>query len=165
MRDLIDLFALGMKRPIVPLIPMGDVVLNLGAGRQEIFGAATLDYPEWDASYMPIPWVDDSVDTILAFHFLEHLRGARVIEMLREIERVLRPGGTAMIVVPHRLSQMAYHDLDHQSFFCEETWRILFTTTYYAKNREVPWRLHVGTNVIMGLVERNLALLTQLEKR
>ncbi len=68
------------------------------------------------------------------------------------------------IVVPHRLSQMAYHDLDHKSFWCEETLKNLFTTTYYLKNREQRWRFRIGTNVIIGIVERNLALMTQLIK-
>jgi len=160
--NIIELFKLGMKRDISPLIPAGEVAINLGAGKQIIQGATNFDYPEWNAEVDTIKMGDDSVDTIYAFHFLEHLTSARVIFMLHEFERVLKIGGTANIIVPHRLSQMAWHDLDHKTVFCEETWHTLFSTPYYDKNREVPWKLSIGTNVIIGVVERNLALMTQL---
>lgn len=159
---IIDMFRLGMKRDIAPLLASGDTAINLGAGKQHIAGAINLDLPEWNAEVQTIPCGDASVDTIYAFHFLEHLPASRVIFMLREFERVLKVDGTANIVVPHRLSQMAWHDLDHKTVFCEETWRTLFSTPYYDKNREVPWKLRIGTNIIIGVVERNLALLTQL---
>lgn len=164
MMDINNLFELGMKRHIPLLCQPGEIAINLGAGKQEIKGAKSLDLPKWDAERDMIPYHDGSVDTIYAFHFLEHLPAGRVIYMLREFERVLKVGGTANVVVPHRLSQMAYHDLDHKTFFCEETWRTLFSTPYYDKNREVPWRLEVGTNIIIGIVERNLALMTQLRR-
>lgn len=160
--NIIELFKLGMKRDIAPLTPAGKVAINLGAGKQLIPGAISFDYPEWNAETDGIRMDDGSTDTIYAFHFLEYLPPTRVVFMLREFERVLKVGGTTNIVVPHRLSQMAWHDLDHKTVFCEETWRTLFSTPYYDKNREVPWKLAVGTNVIIGIVERNLALMTQL---
>lgn len=160
-------FALGMKRSL-PDLPELDTlpVLNLGAGNVASNGWWTeaLDYPEWDASLGIIPRDSDSIGAVLAFHFLEHLNGREAIAILREIERVLVPGGSAFIVVPHRLSQMAYHDLDHKSFWTEETWKTLFSTPYYDKNREVPWRLAIEFNLIAGIVERNLALFTVLRK-
>jgi len=165
MKDINEFFKLGMKRDIPILNPwQGQTSLNLGAGNQHIEGTIALDYPRWNAETEDIPWPCNSVDSIYAFHFLEHLPGKRVIHMLREFQRVLVVGGSANIVVPHRLSQMAYHDLDHKTFFCEETWRTLFSTPYYDKNREEPWKLEVGLNIIIGLNERNLALMTQLTK-
>jgi hypothetical protein len=159
-----ELFKLGMKRDILDLIAPGEKTINLGAGKQVIPGAINYDYPSWNGQTDDIPHDDDTIDTIYAFHFLEHLSPASVIFMLREFQRVLKVGGTANIVVPHRLSSMAYQDLDHKSFFTEETWKTLFTNPYYDKNREVPWKLAVGTNIIIGVVERNLAQMTQLVK-
>lgn len=159
-----EFFRLGMKRDIPYLITPGVSMLNLGAGNSFIPGAINIDYPEWDASIFSIPASDEFYDTIYALHFLEHFTGERVIELLREIERVLRPGGTANIITPHRLGMIAYQDLDHKCFFTEETWRTLFDNKYYDKNREKPWKLKVHTCFIMGLVERNLALMTQLVK-
>lgn len=166
-----DFFKLGMKRDIHNLIPprlnhYGGNALNLGAGNSLIAGTDPLDLPEWNAEdgMLPARIASDSVDTIFAFHFFEHLTGAKAIRILRECERVLKVGGTLNVVVPHRLSQMAYHDLDHKSFWTEETWKVLFSTPYYDKNRETPWLLEVNVNLIIGVVERNLALMTQLVK-
>lgn len=139
-------------------------VLNLGAGNSPMEGAVNLDYPEWDARTGEIPATDSSVDAIYAFHFMEHLTGEQAIAILREVERVLRPGGIFTTVTPHRLGSMAFHDLDHKSFWTEDTWKTLLRTPWYDKNREVPWRLQLSFNAIMGLSERNLCLMSQLIK-
>jgi hypothetical protein len=160
------LFRLGMKRDVPDIIAptKGGVNINLGAGKQVIPGFSPLDYPSWDAEKQGIPLFDNSVNHIFAFHFFEHFHGKRVIELLREVERVLVPGGVLTAVIPHRLGSMAYHDLDHKSFWTEDNWKILLSTPYYDKHRETPWQLVVGFNVIAGLVERNLAVISQLIK-
>lgn len=161
-----ELFLLGMKREIGELIePDLTNAINLGAGNSHIPGTVSLDFPAWDGSRDPLPYADNSVSSVFAFHFLEHLTGAQVIEMLREIQRVLVPGGTAQIVVPYYKANIAFQDLDHKAFFTEETWRTLFRNPYYNKNREEPWVLFENVNVIIGVVERNLSLMTQLVKR
>lgn len=163
------LFQMGMKRFVPELLPPvfnhnGGEALNLGAGNSSIAGADSLDLPAWDAERDPIPREDGSVTTIFAFHFFEHLSGVNVIRVLRECERVLAFGGTLNVVVPHRLSQMAFQDIDHKSFWTEETWKILFDNPHYDKNREGMWKLAVHANLIIGIAERNLALMTQLVK-
>lgn len=157
-----QLFELGMKRSVPDLIPFGPVTINLGAGASPLAGALNLDFPEWDGERDGIPVPDGTVDSVVAFHFFEHFSGANAMRLLRECERVLKVGGTLTAVTPHRLSQMAYHDLDHKSVWTEETWRVLFATPYYRKNRETAWRLEPRFNMIMGLNERNLALVSQL---
>ena len=113
----------------------------------------------------PIPFRDETIDTVFAFHFLEHFAGKRTIELLREIERCLKVGGTANIVVPYYRSNMAFHDLDHKCFFTEDTFKTLFSTPYYDKNRETVWKLEINVNIIIGVAERNLCLMTQLVKK
>ena len=87
-----ELFKIGMKREIPDLIPVSTPMINLGAGTQTIPYAINLDYPEWDAERDAIPCGDLSIETVYAFHFLEHLPGESVISILREVERVLKPG-------------------------------------------------------------------------
>lgn len=159
-----DAFLWGMKRTILPIRDNGPLTLNLGAGAQQLPGVASFDYPEWDASCMPIPYLEASVDTVLAFHLLEHLTGDQAIRLLRDIERVLRPGGHALIVVPHASQALAFEDLDHKSFYTEDTFKTLFTNAYYHKHRESPWRLAVEVSVIMGVAARNLAVFYQVVK-
>lgn len=161
-----ELFKLGMKRDINELIePDLSNAINLGAGNSPMPGVTSLDYPEWDASRDRLPYHDSSVTAVFAFHFMEHLTGAEAINMLREIQRVLAPGGTANILVPYYKSSMAFQDLDHKSFWNEESYRVLFRNPYYEKNREQPWNLDVHVNLVIGVVERNLALMTQLVKK
>ena len=159
-----DLFEIGMKRPVPNIVRPDGRVLNLGAGNSPISNTISLDLPHWNAETDSIPYDDEDVDGIIACHFLEHLRSEHVIKVLRECERVLMPGGTMTIVVPHRLGALAYQDLDHKTFFNEDTWQCLFKNDYYDKNREQPWQFHIGFSMICGLNERNLSLFTQLHK-
>ena len=158
------LFELGMKfLPNEIIVPTG-TVLNLGCGNSHIPGTIGLDLPSWDAEQDPIPYENESVDGIYAFHFLEHLSGKDTINILAECQRVLKVGGVMTVCVPHRLGAMAFQDLDHKSFWTEESWKTLFTNGYYDKNREKPWKFDIRFNMIMGRNERNLALFTQLAK-
>lgn len=161
-----DLFLHGMKRELGELRdPPGAFIVDIGCGNNPHPDAARLlDYPDWDAENDRLPFADGTVDGIYAFHFLEHLRGEHVIRILRECERVLKVGGVLTIVVPHRLGSMAFHDLDHKTFWTEDTLSNLFGTPYYDKNREVPWRLYVNFLMIAGIVERNLAVFAQMTK-
>jgi SAM-dependent methyltransferase len=163
--DLESFFSAGADRHIPEFVRSGEFVrsLNLGAGRKLIGGSEPLDLPEWDGETQDIPASDSSVGTIYAFHFLEHLPAESVIRVLRECQRVLVSGGQLNVVVPHRLSQGAYHDLDHKTFWTEETWRNLFHNSYSNKNgMRSGWEFHVGLNLMIGLNERNLMLVTQL---
>lgn len=159
------LFKLGMDRHLPNLLlPRMDTfgrILNLGSGAKIIPGAMPLDYPQWDADRDPIPMVSESVSLIHAYHFLEHVRDP--VRVLQECQRVLITGGVMNIVVPYYNAQIAAHDLDHKHQFCEETWRVLFGNPYYDKNK-IEWKLRVHFNLICGIVERNMCLMTQLVK-
>jgi SAM-dependent methyltransferase len=158
-----ELFKMGMKRDLSEIREPGPgEVLDLGAGNEGIDWATPLDLPGWDAELCDIPRKDESVAAIYAFHFFEHFTGRRAIKLLRECERVLVPGGVLTIVVPHRLGSMAFHDLDHKSFWCEDTLKTLLGNPYYDKHGE--WKMSVTFSMIAGVVERNLCLMAQLVK-
>ena len=178
-----QLFELSMKRDLPELLdfPPG-IVVNLGCGASRIAGAINLDYPQWEAEkyeikipnlFTPVSepisdgsdsWVqcpDNMLAGIHAYHFLEHLHDPR--RMLREMQRCLMPGGVINICVPHYSGSMSHHDLDHKHSFAIDTWRNTFGTPYYSKDRD-GWQLRVHFNALVGIVERNLAILTQLVK-
>jgi len=162
--DIQELFKMGMDREVPQLLDiplMEGECLNIGAGNKHFDFATSLDLPEWDADSQQIPRADESVASIIAFHFLEHVR--EPVKLLQEFQRVLMPGGVVNIVVPYYSSAMAAQDLDHKHFFTEETWKTLFRNPYYNKNR-VEWKFEVKLNLIIGVVERNLCLMTELQK-
>ncbi len=53
-----------------------------------------------DALKEPLPFEDDSVDLVMLYHFFEHLPTNSTDGVLAEIHRVLRKGGSVIIVVP-----------------------------------------------------------------
>lgn len=165
MKDFQDFFKMGMARDIPALIPHPQgLVLNIGAGNKQIPGTQVLDWPQWNAETDPIPHFDGTVDGIYAFHFLEHLHNP--VAFLADCQRVLKPGGVMNICVPYYNSNMAHQDLDHKSWFTENTWQNTFNNPYYDKTSKfVEWEFDIGFNIIVGIVERNTCLLTQLLKR
>jgi len=172
------ILSLGLKRPIPDLyyapFKKGGVVLNVGAGNSHIEGAISLDKSDkflregdivWDADEKkPLPFADETVDGIHAHHFLEHVEDP--LWVLSEFQRVLRRSGVVQVTVPYYRSQLAFQDLTHRTFWTEETWRNTFQNPYYDTAKGyVAWEFEVGFNLIAGLVERNLMLLTQLVKK
>jgi hypothetical protein len=164
--DIIEMFKLGMKRDIKPLVtPDMTNAINLGAGKNPIPGARSLDFPQWDADWGCLPETEKKLTAVFAFHFFEHITGESAIALLRDIQKKMVPGGTVNIVVPHAKSDLWLHDLDHKSFYVTDTWETLFSTPYYDKNREEPWLFDIGTNIVIAVTERNTALMTQLVRK
>jgi len=161
--DLESFFETAMMRSAGVLKPIdGKIILNMGPGQKEIARSIELGLPDWDASCGEIPFGDNCVDGIHAYHFLEYVPDP--ILMLQEFQRVLRPGGLVNICVSYYSGQMAFHDINYKNFFCETTWKYIFENPYYDRC-EGKWLFRVNFNVIIGVLERNMVLLTQLEKR
>jgi predicted SAM-dependent methyltransferase len=55
-----------------------------------------------------IPFHSESYDAIICIHVLEHIEKDR--RAIKELFRVLRPGGWALISVPIRLDQRTFED-------------------------------------------------------
>lgn len=163
----------GLDRPLPEWLEMGvGTVLNLGAGKKLIDGTTPLDATSgWLAP--ELPYGPETVSGIYAYHFLEHLDKVTIINLLRECQRVLVKGGLMNIAVPWAKAQIAFQDLDHKSFWTERTFKTLFNNEHYQgatiyenySGKEPPWRLYVRSIFLMGLIERNIMVFAQLEKR
>jgi SAM-dependent methyltransferase len=68
-----------------------------------------------DLNREPYPFADDSCDEIRASHFLEH---SNVNHVFDEVHRLLRPGGTFLVVVPYANSAEGMFP-GHNIFFTE----------------------------------------------
>ena len=71
----------------------------------------------------PWPWEDNSVDEAHCSHFLEHLTNLegkwQRIHFFNELYRVLKPGATCAIIIPHWASTRYYGDPTHKEPFSE----------------------------------------------
>lgn len=167
---------MGMDRELPPLAkppPLQDggavylhPSLELGGGNDSKHIPTTykLGRPRWDAAKdHRMPLKAETVGTIHAYHFFEHLTGDTAMRVLMECQRVLIPGGVLNIVVPYYNSSLQHQSLDHRSTWNEGTWQVLFEDAYF-EDLKIGWRFRVHLCFIMGIVERNLALFTQLVK-
>jgi len=96
------------------------MMLNLGAGNRILEDAVNHDVvrhrPEievvHDLNVLPWPWEDASFDKVAALSVLEHLR-QNLLTSMDEIWRILRPGGVAVIKLPHWKANISWEDLTH----------------------------------------------------
>lgn len=168
--NILDTFRIGNRREVPEFKePPPGLHVNLGAGRKpiplEFTGgkeAIPIDAPRWMAGET-IPLHDFSVAQVYAFHFFEHLSKAEILSVLRELERVLVPGGLVNILVPHWRCELAFQDLDHKSFWSERTFHMLLVDDTYDGTMPRNWSLRINSALIMGVVERNTVCLFQLE--
>lgn len=84
----------------------GPMRLNLGSGEDRHPGFLSIDWNSFsgadilqDLNRFPYPFAESSIDEIHAFHILEHLD--RPFDVMRELHRILKPGGLLHVKVPH----------------------------------------------------------------
>lgn len=80
--------------------------LNLGCGEDKKQGYVNIDWQEsvrpdivHDLNKVPYPFPDNEFDHVEAFHVLEHLD--KPFNIMREMHRILKPGGSLYVRVPH----------------------------------------------------------------
>lgn len=91
---------------------------------------------------------DASVDAVHSYHFLEHVEPLE--RVVRELARVLRPGGLLHTVVPHFSNPYFYSDYTHRQLFG------LYSFSYLADDpifrRRVP-RYQLDTGLVLEDVQ------------
>jgi len=121
--------------------------LDLGCGPQpknpfnatEVYGVDVRENLEAgircaDLVVEPIPWGDDSFDFVTAHDFLEHVprliyapkRRNAFIEVMNEIYRVLKMGGSFMSFTPAFPHAPAFRDPTHINIITDETFPLYF---------------------------------------
>ena len=105
------------------------VRLNLGAGFRKIAGGfINIDYrPETEPDLCVdvtegLPFDDNSVDVVRAMDFLEHIPIGKVVPLMDEIWRVLKPGGVLESITPSTDGRGAFQDPTHKSFWNANSW-------------------------------------------
>lgn len=97
----------------INLLPDSSKVLDLGGNKLAKRGLFNIDnynldivYVNYSTKQLPdiqadgcyLPFADESFDCVICAELLEHIRNP--IDVLKEVYRVLRPGGTLLLTVP-----------------------------------------------------------------
>lgn len=113
--------------------------LNLGSGsdiKQGWINLNIVQLPGVDAVHniedLPLPFADNSFDEILAQDILEHVD---YIPVLKDLHRILAPGGRLRIRVPHYTSRNNYTDPTHKKRFSVSTFDYFAKGTYIWEHR------------------------------
>lgn len=109
------------KKLTVVDAPAAPTKLDFGCGPHKREGFQGVDRSAFvgvdhvvDLTVAPWPWADGSVSEAHASHFVEHLTALQRVLFFNELYRILVPGGTCQIIVPHWASCRAYGDPTHQ---------------------------------------------------
>lgn len=93
--------------------------LNLGCGRRRREGSLNVDRaarvePDlvWDLDQLPYPLPDSHFSRIYASDVVEHL--ASIPEFMREVHRLMAPGGLLEVTTPHFSCANSYTDPTHR---------------------------------------------------
>ncbi|MFT6866737.1 MAG: ubiquinone/menaquinone biosynthesis C-methylase UbiE [Cyclobacteriaceae bacterium] len=113
--DMLEL-GCGEGRGVELLAPKADSYLALDK-IAEVINELKEKYPNFSfesSVFPPMRIADDSFDTIVTFQVIEHIQDDALF--LKEIQRILRPGGTALISTPNikmTLSRNPWHTREY----------------------------------------------------
>lgn len=118
------------KAPAKIETPTASLKLDFGCGPNKRDGFLGVDSIQFDGkvdvvfdlTQSPWPWEDSSVAEAHASHFVEHLTATQRITFVNELYRILAPGASCQIIIPHWASCRAYGDPTHQWPPVSEFW-------------------------------------------
>lgn len=126
--------------------------INIGGGLKRYDGFVNLDMdPLCEPDYLcnigkdPLPFEDNSVTEVYAFHILEHIPGDSFFHLIKELYRVMEDGAIIHVEVPHHRHDEFYGDPTHCRPFTVDTFR-LFSKKYNYWHME-----HFGSSTGFGL--------------
>ncbi len=110
--------------------------LNLGSGYRKMKGYENIDNREevnpdvrMEIIY-GLLYDDNSIDEVRAFDFLEHIPIDKIIFVIEEIYRVLKPDGKFEHFTPSTDGRGAFQDPTHKSFWNLNSWLYYMNDDY-----------------------------------
>ncbi len=112
----------------------GPLILNVGSTKNHEQGRngsrfVNLDMnPAVDADVThdlrntPLPFADNTFDTIIGSHIFEHIEKQLFLPVVADLHRILKPGGFLLSFTPYGTSFDAWENPHHLQCFTEATW-------------------------------------------
>lgn len=129
-----------------------NIRLDIGCGGNKQEGFIGIDKRELegvdivhDLEVFNWPLPSECCITVVASHFVEHLKPWLMLEFMDEVWRVLVPGGDFAIAVPYAGSRGYWQDPTHINGCNEVTWQY-FDPNFplYTIYKPKPWKIHSG---------------------
>lgn len=109
-------------------------ILDLGCGNRKQKNALGADINRnsqadviCNLEIFPYPFKDNSFDRVLCHSILEHLDD--IVGVMKEIHRILKPGGVVEIITPHFSSLYSWDDPTHRHHFSSNSFDYFTTST------------------------------------
>lgn len=117
-----------------------------------VIGELTRKYPTakfYSGNIPPLSvFADNSFDSIVSFQVIEHIEDDNLF--LKEIQRVLKPGGIALLTTPNRPKSLSRNPWHIREYTAQELTNL--ATKYF---REVTMKGVTGNGKVMEYYERN----------
>ena len=140
----------GEGRGVELLAPLSDSYTGIDKieGVIQVLRDKFPDHSFLSGTFPPFPFEENQFDSIVTFQVIEHVRKDEVF--LKEIHRVLKPGGKALITTPNikmTLSRNPWHEREYTADQLENTCK-----KYFSK---VEMKGVMGNEKVMEYHERN----------
>lgn len=127
---------------------------------EEVIDQLSADFPEHkfqQGHFPPMPYADDSFDTIVSFQVIEHIKDDHLF--LKEISRILKPGGTALISTPNIKMTLSRNPWHIREYTADQLAKI--AAKYFI---EVDMRGVAGSAKVMAYHDENRASVQKIMK-
>lgn len=142
----------GEGRGIAEIAPLADQYTAIDK-IEPVINRLKLKFPSHrfeSGHFPPIPFPDNSFDTIVTFQVIEHIKDDKLF--LKEIHRILRPGGTALITTPNIKMTLTRNPWHIREYTADELTKLC--QQYFEK---VEMKGVAGNEKVMAYYERNKA--------
>lgn len=156
--DLLEL-GCGEGRGIQELAPLANnytAIDKIG----EVIDQLSEAYPKYEfqqGHFPPMPYESESFDTIVSFQVIEHIKNDHLF--LKEITRILKPGGTALLSTPNNKMTLSRNPWHIREYTAEQLKTI--ASKYFS---EVDMRGVAGSEKVMAYHEENRASVKRIMK-
>lgn len=142
--------------------------LNLGSYQYPLAGFHNVDLLPWDGvdeivdlNHLPWPWEDGQFEHVRAVDILEHLGKLTKVEIVGELARVTKLGGTVKVRVPCESHPWAWASIQHAHAFQYNSFEESYAQPWFSVQKTCVQFTDGGTSYRLWLPTRLLCKYTR----